>query len=156
MLFVGWRMNIPRKYFYYLALLILGGVVCSAYFAPRTEAQVGRPIYCTASAYYDAADNGSVQLVAAPSQITGAIYVCSYAVMVGLNSANVGLTFGTGANCAVGNTKITPAWQLGANGGIAEVISNYSGLSLPIGKALCVTSSLGVSHQARVSYAIVF
>jgi hypothetical protein len=143
---------------FWVALAIGAGafVFAYTYSSPRIEAQAGKPIYCTASAFYDASDSGNIQVVPAPSQSSGAIYICSYALMAGTNAVNVGLTYGTGTNCGTGNTKVTPAWQLAANGGIVEPIANFNGLYLPIQKALCVTSSAGQAHQARISYAVIF
>jgi len=137
-------------------LLTALAIPAAEFYFPRAQAQVGKPIYCTASAFYDAADNGNIQVIAAPTQSTGAIYVCGYVLLVGTNAANVGWTYGTGTNCATGNTKITPAWNFPANGGLSEPVANFAGMYLPIGKALCISSSTGVLHQARVSYAIVF
>lgn len=107
--------------------------------------------YCDQSAFYDASTSGATEMVAAPAG-NGRIFVCGYVVYAAGSATNVGLVYGTGTNCATNLTKITPAWPLGANGGLAENNANWVGILIPAGKALCVNTSAGNAVAARISF----
>lgn len=130
------------------SLLILAALLVGCFTAPA-QAQV----YCDQSAFYDASTNGATQMVAAPGT-NARIFMCGYVVFTGASATNVAIVYGTGTNCATGQTKITPAWQLPANGGLAENNANYVGLLIPAANAICVLTSAGNAVQARISYKI--
>lgn len=115
--------------------------------AVDSHGQIGTS--CYASAIYDASTNGATQLVAA---VTGqAVYICGYTLFAG-GTANVSLVYGTGSNCATGQTKITPAFQLVAQTGLADSSPFWRGLLAPASQALCLLTSAGVAVQATVYY----
>jgi hypothetical protein len=131
------------------SLLVLAAVLVGGFAAPAAA-----QTYCDQTAFYDASTSGATQIVAAPSSANGRIFVCGYVVFTGSTATNVGLVYGTGTNCATNLTKITPAWQLPANGGIAENNPVWVGIRLPAGAALCINTSAGNAVQARVSYLV--
>jgi hypothetical protein len=106
-------------------------------------------IKCGSSAFYDASTSGSTQLVA----ISGStkIYICGYTIFAGA-TANVGLVYGTGTNCATGSTKITPAYPLVAQAGAVDGAAEFRGLATVASQALCINSSAAVAVQATVYY----
>lgn len=110
-------------------------------------------VYCDQTALYDASTNGATQVIAAPG-VNARIWICGYVVFTGSSATNVGLVYGTGTNCATGQVKLTPAWQLPANGGIAENNGNFVGLLVPAAQAVCVNASAGNPVQARISYRV--
>src|SRR6185437_13159894 len=62
---------------------------------------------CDGYAFYDASTNGATQLVALSAGKT--IFVCGYTFTSSSTTANtVKLVYGTGTNCATGQTAMTP------------------------------------------------
>lgn len=105
---------------------------------------------CTSSAIYDASTSGATLLVTGTA--TQTIYVCGY-VFWSNGTANVNLVYGTGATCGTGTTKITPAFQMGAQTGIVDHLPVYTGLAaVPSSNNLCINSSAAVAVQAIVYY----
>src|SRR4051812_48665084 len=104
---------------------------------------------CGNAVIYDNTTVNSTQLLALSS--TNGIYICGYSIFAG-GTANVDLRYGTGTNCATGATKITPAYQLTAQTGIVDGASEFRGLYVPTGKALCINSSVGIAVQVIVYY----
>lgn len=105
-------------------------------------------------AFYDASTNGATQLVAlASSKI---IYVCSYSFSSSSTTANtLKLVYGTGSNCATGQTAMTPGIILQAatsQGPIGKVNPNSAGLATIASNALCVLTNAAAAAQAEVSY----
>jgi hypothetical protein len=129
------------------ALVLLGLALCDQASAGQTVTGIA----CSRSVLYDASTNGATQLVASGSTI----YICGYKIAT--NAAiNVGLVFGTGTNCATGQTKITPAFAFAANtagiGSIGEDTQQFRGLTVPPGQALCINTSAGSAVQAIVYF----
>jgi len=111
---------------------------------------------CDNTAVYDAATNGSTQLVAlTSSQI---IYVCGYQISQSTTtSVSVNLRYGTGSNCATGPANITPSYPLQAvtsTGPIGMVVMTpgFTGLKTAASNALCINTNAAVSVQAIVWY----
>ena len=106
-------------------------------------------IGCDKSVVYDASTSGSTQLVAlVGGQI---IYVCGF-VIFSAGTANVDLRYGTGAACATGPTKITPAFQLTAQTGASYGNGEGVVAQTASANALCINSSAAVAVQALVTY----
>lgn len=110
-------------------------------------AQSTQAVPCTKTQFYDSNVNGATQLVAAGRPIT----VCGF-VLFAAATANVGLVQGTGTNCGTNLTKITPAYQLTAQTGIADNSPFFRGLSVPSSTALCINSSATASVQGQVYF----
>lgn len=110
------------------------------------------PVYgqCNATAIYDASTNGATQLVALVAKQS--IYVCGFAVMVGGTATSVSFVYGTGTNCGTGQVALTPAFQIGVNGGIVDDLMAWNGLTVPAGNALCIKTGAGNAVQALVKY----
>ena len=112
---------------------------------------------CDNTAIYDASTNGATQLVALTSGKT--IYVCGYQFSTSSSSAvSVSLVYGTGSNCATGQTKITPAYPLQAASstgpiGLVIMTPGFTGLKTAASNALCINTNAAVSVQAIVWYA---
>lgn len=121
-----------------LAVLILGCGVATA-----------QGVDCRSSVVYDASTNGSTKLVTGAS--TKTVYVCGFTLMAG-GTVNVSLVYGTGTNCATGETAATPAFQMVAQTNITDSSVFWRGLSAPIGKDLCIKTSAGVAVQAILYY----
>ena len=105
---------------------------------------------CNQSAFYDASTSGATQLVA--TLTSGRIYVCGWNFWAA-GTVNVGLVYGTGTNCAVGTTAITPAFQFTAQTGDTDHLPVYTGITpVPNGSNLCINTNGGVAVQAVVYY----
>lgn len=96
------------------------------------------PLVCDSSASYSASTSGLTQVVALRSDAR--IYVCNYVLNVGAVATNVGLSYGSGTNCATGTTALTPAYVIPASGTIV-LGGAAAGLTVPAGNALCVSTS---------------
>jgi hypothetical protein len=105
---------------------------------------------CNASAIYDASTNGATQLVALAAGKR--VMVCGFAFMVGGTATSVSLVYGTGTNCGTGQVALTPAFQIGVNGGIVVESMAWNGLAAPAGQALCIKTSAGNAVQGLVKY----
>lgn len=106
---------------------------------------------CNQSAFYDGTTLGATQLVA--SNASGRIYVCGWNLWVGAGATNVGFVYGTGVNCAVGTTKVTPAYQFAANTGMVDHLPVYTGITpVPNGSNLCINTNAANAVQAVVYY----
>lgn len=120
-----------------------------AYIAANGSGNLTGEIVCDNSTVYDASTSGPTQLVALSSGKT--IYVCGYAITVGGTATNVNLSYGTGTACATGTTKLTPAYQIIANGGIVDHASNHwGGMKSAASNALCINSSAANAVQATI------
>jgi hypothetical protein len=118
---------------------------------PYAFGQSNTQTVCNKSVIYDASTNGVTQLVVAG----GTILICGYAILLGGTATAVGLVYGTGTNCANGQTSLTPAWALQSAGNtIIESHNVFAGIAVPAGNALCVSTNTAQHVQARVSYAV--
>lgn len=105
-------------------------------------------------AFYDASTNGATQIVALSSGKI--VYVCSYSITSSSTTANtIKLVYGTGSNCATGQTAITPGYVLQAatsTGPIGKVNPNSAGLATAASNELCVLTNAAQAAQVEVSY----
>ena len=114
-------------------------------------------LQCDGYAFYDAATNGATQLVGLVSGKT--IFVCGYSFSSSSATANtLKLVYGTGSNCATGQTAMTPGIVLQAaasTGPIGKVIPPtgfVNGLKTAASNALCVLTNAAQAAQAEVWY----
>lgn len=115
------------------------------------------PLNCDGYAFYDAATNGATQLVALTSSQT--IYVCGYSFSSSSTTANtLKLVYGTGTNCATGQTAMTPgtilqaATSVGPIGKVVPVSGWSRGLKTAASNALCVLTNAAAAAQVEVWY----
>ncbi len=106
-------------------------------------------IACGTSAFYDGATSGEHQIIAL---ITGkTVYVCGYVILMP-NAPSAGQTvqldYGTGTNCAIGTTHISPAFGLSH----VDASPYFRGLSAPSGNAVCVNTGAASQMQVLVYY----
>lgn len=80
-----------------------------------------------------------------------AIYVTAYDFIVG-GADNVTLEYGTGTNCATGQTALTGPYPFAANGGEARGDGNGPLLFVPAGNALCVKTSAAQQLSGSLAY----
>lgn len=137
-----------------LALLVMTLVVTTFGQQGNTTADPCGSAYAKSYAFYDASTNGATQLVALSSGKT--IYVCSYSFTSSSTTANtLKLVYGTGTNCATGQTAMTPGYVLQAaasTGPIGKVSPNSAGLQTAASNALCVLTNAAQPAQVEVSY----
>lgn len=126
------------------AIAVLCVAVCVSH-PGRAETPSGQT--CNRSKIYDASTNGATQIVA-PG---GAILVCGYSFF-SAGTVNFGLVYGTGTNCATGQTNITPAYQFTAQTGMSDNSPFFRGMNAPPNNGLCVNASAGVAVQAVIYY----
>lgn len=114
-------------------------------------------LQCDGYAFYDASTNGATQLVALVSGKV--IFVCGYSFTSSSSTANtLKLVYGTGSNCATGQTAMTPGYVLQAaasTGPIGKVIPPtglVNGLKTAVSNALCVLTNAAQAAQAEVWY----
>src|SRR5678816_4292771 len=105
-------------------------------------------VTCDASASYSASTSGLTQLVALRADAR--IYVCGFILNVGATATNVGLSYGSGTNCATGTVALTPAFVMPVNGVLAY--TPVLGLIIPAGNALCISTSAANPVTASVQY----
>jgi len=128
----------------------------AAYHAGNGTGNLTGYLNCDNTAIYDAATNGSTQLVAlASSKI---VYVCGFQISQSTTtSVHVALEYGTGTACATSPTKITPNYPLQAvasSGPIGMVVMTpgFTGLKTTASQELCILTDAAVSVQALVWY----
>jgi hypothetical protein len=134
---------------------MIGRLAAALFISIGAGAALAQPVspygllQCTNSTFYDASTAGATQLVAA---LAGArIYVCGYTIDVGATATNISLVYGTGTNCATGQTGLTPVWNLPINGFMVDNIA-AAPLVAPPGQALCVLSSAANPAKVLVRY----
>ena len=115
------------------------------------------PLMADGYAFYDASTNGATQLVALVSGKT--IYVLGYSFSSSSTTANtLKLVYGTGTNCATGQTAMTPGVVTQAptsTGPIGKVIpvSGWSkGLKTAASNELCILTNAAAAAQVEVWY----
>lgn len=106
------------------------------------------PIICQDSVAIDTASSGNVELVALTSSET--IYVCGWSV-VATTAVAVQFIYGTGTACATGETNLTGAMPLAANGGIVQQ-SPYAFTKAAVSNAFCIELSGAVQVSGIVNY----
>jgi hypothetical protein len=133
-----------------LAAGFIGAIAIVGALAPARGQQglgIASAHWCPKAAIYDASTNGATQLVA----LGAPIYICGFTLWSG-GTVAVDLIYGTGTNCATGAVKVTPAFALTTQTGIADTSPLYRGLYVPPGQALCLNTGGGVAVQAIVYY----
>jgi hypothetical protein len=109
-------------------------------------------IICDQHAFFDS----TTQLTTLVAGVSGRkIYICGYIVSTGATATNIGLTSGTGTNCASTSVAITPVYKLLANDSRGANSPTWNGLiTLANGDNLCQSASAANDHQVEVWYAI--
>ena len=127
------------------------------YMAGNGSGNLTGRLQCDGYAKYDAATNGATELVALSS--SKIIYVCGYAFTSSSSTANtLKLVYGTGSNCATGQTAMTPGFVLQAaasTGPVGKVVppnGDASGLKTAASNALCVLTTAAQTAQVEVWY----
>ena len=82
---------------------------------------------------------------------TKTIFVTSWDVMGG-GTGNFTLVYGSGTACGTGTTSLTGAYPIIAQAGISKGNGTGVVLALPLGKALCATTSANVQMSGSVSF----
>lgn len=77
---------------------------------------------------------------------------CGWAINGGSAAGTAQLTYGTGTNCNVGNTPITPLLALAISQAIIDH-QNWGFVSLPMNNDLCLTTT-GTGVQIQVYYSV--
>ncbi len=111
-------------------------------------AAIKTPVICEDSAVISTASSGNVELVALTSSET--IYVCGWSV-VATGAVAVQLIYGTGSACATGETNLTGAMPLAANGGFVQQ-SPYRIWTAAVSNAVCIELSGAVQVDGYINY----
>jgi hypothetical protein len=106
------------------------------------------PISCTDTAVISTASSGNVQLVALTTSET--VYVCGWSV-VATGTVAVQLIYGTGSACATGETDLTGAYPLVANGGLVDR-GDFAVMRAAASNALCIELSGAVQVDGVLYY----
>lgn len=113
---------------------------------------VGQPstvISCNATAQYSASAAALLRVVTGvANKIT---YICGYTIHGG-GATNVGLSTGTGTNCATGTAALTPQYVLASGTDITDSSPYFRGLQVPALTDLCVNSSAAAAAQVIIYY----
>ena len=144
----------------FLFLLLAAGYLCWAEPAAAstpveamvyyTQTASSNPSTCNSVATYDASGTGATQLVALASGQT--IYICGYTIFSPGGVANAQLVYGTGSNCATGQTGLTPPYELSTQKPIIDGRPYVHGLQTAASKALClVVTSNGYLHYRIIT-----
>jgi hypothetical protein len=129
-----------------LAVLLLA---CLVALGGRGYAESPTGQTCQKAALYDASASGVTQLVAAGQTV----FVCGYTFELAGTATSVGLVYGSGTNCAAGQTAITPTWTLASAGSsIVDGAALFRGIDAPSGNALCLSTSTAQHVQGIVYY----
>jgi hypothetical protein len=93
----------------------------------------------------------TTQLVpAAPGRF---IYVAHWDAIAGA-ATNLTWVAGTGTNCATGQVPLAGPYPLGAGGGISSGSGYGAVIAVPVGQALCLTSSAAGAVGGALGYAL--
>lgn len=106
-------------------------------------------IKCTDSVAIDTASSGNVELVALTA--SEQIFVCGYD-FIASGAVAVQMIYGTGTACATGETNLTGAYSLAANGGIVKQMPNGNAMKAAVSNALCIELSGAVQVSGSVQY----
>lgn len=140
------------KKFLFLSLVLL----CSLHI----KAQQACASYVTLDSNYVSVSSGNTVLV--PSFTNQRIEVCSfdvYTTQSNSSTIHVGLVYGTGTNCSVGTTLLTPQYPLSTAGigGFSKLWGTSSALVIPAGNALCLDVDSSPQYiGVNVTYAILY
>lgn len=117
-----------------------------------TGGLVRAPITCDQHAFFD----GTTQLSTIVAGTSGRkTYICGFLISTGATATNIGLTSGTGTNCATTSVAITPVFKLVANDKVGANSAFWNGLiTLTAADNLCQSASAANDHQVEVWYAV--
>lgn len=109
-------------------------------------------IICDQHAFFD----NTTQLTTLVTGVASRkVYVCGFILATGGTATNIGLTSGTGTNCASTSVAITPVYQLAANDRVGANSPTWNGLiSLTAADNLCQSASAANSHQVELWYSV--
>jgi len=93
--------------------------------------------------------SGNVEVVALNG--SDLIYVCGYSLIAGA-ATGVRFVYGTGTACATGETGLTGAWALAANGGITQANGGAPQFVVPAGNAFCTENTGANAIAGHVTY----
>jgi hypothetical protein len=122
----------PRAWLLALALLPL----CWS----SGQAQLGPPnqIQCNNAPQQPIADITTGTTVKLVTEVTGkVIYLCGWHVTA-VAASTFKFSFGTGANCATGNTVLTPTFNVSTNAPSQDHVE-FASISTLVSQGLCVT-----------------
>lgn len=123
-------------------------LLCAAAFAQPVN-QPPSTISCNATAQYAASTSGLTKIV---TGVAGKIvYICGYTIHGGA-AVNVGLSTGTGTNCATGTAALTPQYVLASGTDVTDSSPWFRGLQVPAATDLCINSSGAAAATAIVYY----
>ena len=121
----------------------------ASYMAGNSSGNLAGIVACDSSALIVVSTATTSQIIALASGKS--IYVCALAINGG-GTTTAKLVYGTGTNCATGQTNLTPAFSLA----LATTVSLGGGMGYvtktPSGNALCVTNSAAVAANVLVAY----
>ena len=100
------------------------------------------PVVCDSTANYSASVQQLTQFVALNA--SARIYICSYTFNTGATASSVGLSYGTGSNCATGTTALVSPLVMPVNTTVSSP-PLYGALSVPAGNALCINVATGTT-----------
>lgn len=129
--------------------LLAVGLLLLSWGASAQVPQTGEVVHCNAAAQYAASTSGLTRII---TGVAGKItYICGYNIHGG-GAVNVGLSVGTGTNCATGTAAITPAFVLASGTDVSDSSSFHRGLGAAASTDVCVSSSGAVASQVVVYY----
>jgi hypothetical protein len=111
--------------------------------------QPNATISCNAVAQYSAAAAALLRVVTGVAGKT--IYICGYTIHGG-GATNVGLSTGTGTNCATGTAALTPQYVLASGTDVTDSSPFFRGLQVAPSVDLCVNSSAAAAAQVTIYY----
>jgi hypothetical protein len=136
----------------WMNIYTLGIYVYLALCAAALAQPVNQPpstISCNATAQYAASTSGLTKII---TGVAGkVVYICGYTIHGGA-AVNVGLSSGTGTNCATGTAALTPQYVLASGTDITDSSSLFRGLQVPAATDLCINSSGAAAATAIVYY----
>lgn len=106
-------------------------------------------VNCNKVAILDGNVTGALRVIAA-ANATSRTIICGY--KLGGTTSTVKLEYGTGTNCATGETSLTPAFLTTSSTYIVDPGPVWSGLIVPPGNDVCVRLSAGANGQAEIHY----
>lgn len=106
------------------------------------------PITCNSSVKISTASSGNVELVALTASET--VYVCGWSA-VATGTVAIQLIYGTGTACATGETDLTGAYPLVANGGLVDR-GDFAVMRGAASNALCIELSGAVQVDGVLYY----
>jgi hypothetical protein len=110
------------------SLLAIGLLLLSWGALAQPVNQPNSTVSCNAVAQYSAAAAALLRVVTGVAGKT--IYICGYTIHGG-GATNVGLSTGTGTNCATGTAALTPQYVLASGTDVTDSSPFFRGLQVP-------------------------